>query len=102
MIGKSSSSVLGSSWRGGLPYWLAFLNELDIPEDNSAWAKAAPKAKLPESSVPYSLMILPDFNEKEYMNQPIEEGAKEVPTDEAIEPAGEAAAEEVGEDGTQD
>ena len=48
--------------------WLACLSELGILEDNPTWAKAALEAELPESPEPYSPLILPDFNKKEYMN----------------------------------
>ncbi|GFS30002.1 hypothetical protein Acr_00g0009640 [Actinidia rufa] len=72
--------------------------KLDILEDNPAWAKAAPEVELPESPESYSPMILPGFNEEEYMNQP----AEEAPADEATEHTGEAAAEEAREDAAQD
>ena len=35
--------------------------KLNIPVDNPAWAKAAP--------APYSAIILPDFDEEEYINR---------------------------------
>ncbi|GFS41351.1 hypothetical protein Acr_00g0073870 [Actinidia rufa] len=39
-------------------------------------------AELPESLEPYSPMILPGFNEEEYMNQPIEEDGVKAPVNE--------------------
>ncbi|GFY88976.1 hypothetical protein Acr_06g0009160 [Actinidia rufa] len=48
--------------------WTACLTELDIPEDNGVWAKAAPAPEFPKSSAPYSPLILLDFDELEYMN----------------------------------
>ncbi|GFS30025.1 hypothetical protein Acr_00g0009740 [Actinidia rufa] len=76
--------------------------KLGIHEDNPAWAKAAPEAELPESPESYSPMILPGFNEEEYMNQPAEEGGEVALADEVAERTGEAAAEEAGEDAAQD
>lgn len=46
--------------------WLACLTNLGVPED--AWSMVAPTAELPESPKPYLPMILPDFNEEEFMN----------------------------------
>ena len=54
--------------------WLAYLDDLYIPEDNLAWAKVALTAELFESLEPYSPLILPNFNEEEYMNQPAQRG----------------------------
>ncbi|GFY92410.1 hypothetical protein Acr_08g0008060 [Actinidia rufa] len=47
--------------------------------DHPVWAKAAPEVELLDFPDSYSPLILHDFNEKEYMNQPAEE-------DEAIAP----------------
>ena len=49
--------------------WISCLKELGIPEDNPAWTKATPAFVYPEPLAPYSLMILPDFDEKEYVNR---------------------------------
>ena len=53
--------------------WIACLTEFGIPEDNPAWDKAAHAPELPEPLTPYSPMILPDFDEEEYMNWPEED-----------------------------
>ena len=49
--------------------WLACLTELDIPADHLAWSKAAPEMELSNSPKPYLPLVLPGFNEEEYMNQ---------------------------------
>ncbi|GFZ14408.1 hypothetical protein Acr_24g0005980 [Actinidia rufa] len=43
-----------------------------IPEGNPAWTKSTPAPKFPKSSPPYSPMVLPGFNELEYLNRPEE------------------------------
>ena len=53
--------------------WLACLIELRIPEENLALAKIASAPKLLEPPVPYSPMILLDFDEEGYMNWPKED-----------------------------
>ena len=53
--------------------WFACLTEFGIPEDNPAWDKAAHAPELPEPLTPYSPMILPDFDEEEYMTWPEED-----------------------------
>ncbi|GFS40390.1 hypothetical protein Acr_00g0068260 [Actinidia rufa] len=67
-IGQGTTTVNKSS-RGVL----ACLSKLNIPEDNPTWAKVAPVPKFLESPMPYSPMILPDFDEEEYVNRPEEE-----------------------------
>ena len=42
---------------------------LDILEDNPAWAKVAPSPECPGSPVPYSPIIMPGFDEEEYVNR---------------------------------
>ena len=74
--------------------WLACLSELEVPEDNLAWAKAAPTPEFPEPSTPYSLIVLPDFEEEEYVNRPEEDEVVDdvvAPSDEAAQLAGEFA-----------
>ena len=74
--------------------WLACLAELGVPEDNPTWAKAAPTPEFPEPSTPYSLIVLPDFEEEEYVNRPEEDEVVDdvvAPSDEAAQLAGEFA-----------
>ncbi|GFS30377.1 hypothetical protein Acr_00g0011550 [Actinidia rufa] len=68
-----------------------------IPENNPAWAKTASAAELPESPKPYSPLILPCFNEEEYMNEPSKEDGEEAQANEATKPMREVVTEEVGE-----
>ncbi|GFZ09238.1 hypothetical protein Acr_20g0010460 [Actinidia rufa] len=42
------------------------------------WTTAAPEVVRPDAPYDYSSLILPGFNEEEYMNQPVEEGNKGV------------------------
>ncbi|GFY80802.1 sugar transporter protein 7 [Actinidia rufa] len=49
---------------------LAELQRVDI----SPWTTTAPKVELPNFTKAYSSLILPSFNEEEYINQPTEEG----------------------------
>ncbi|GFZ09226.1 hypothetical protein Acr_20g0010340 [Actinidia rufa] len=60
---------------------LSCLNELDVPEDNSVWAKAVPAPNFLESFRTFFPLILPGFNKEEFLNRPDEdEGAlKPVP-----------------------
>ena len=83
MIGRLLNSILGSTWRG-----FACLTELSIPTDNPAWAKAAFEVELSDSPKPYSPIILSNFNEEEYINQPSKEGGEEDPTKEGVKPRG--------------
>ena len=46
---------------------MACLKELGIPVDHPAWTKAALEVELSDSLEPYSPLILPNFNEEEYM-----------------------------------
>ena len=50
--------------------WLTCLTELGTLDDNPTWAKAALDPELPKSPMPYSPMILSDFDEEEYVNWP--------------------------------
>ena len=59
--------------------------------------KVAPIDELPESPKPYSPLILPDFNEEEYMNQPAEEDGEEAQVNEFAEHGRETTTEETGE-----
>ncbi|GFY84010.1 hypothetical protein Acr_03g0007840 [Actinidia rufa] len=88
--------------------WLACLTDLGIPEDNPTWSKAVLAVELLESSEPCFPMILPSFNEEDYMNQPAKEDGVEAPENEVAQPTGEVTtqpakevektvAEEVGE-----
>ncbi|GFY81580.1 hypothetical protein Acr_01g0013890 [Actinidia rufa] len=81
--------------------WLACLAELDIPEDNPAWAKAAPTVEFPKPPEPYSPLILLSLNEEEYLNQPTEEDGKEAQASKATEPEGEASVDEAGKVATE-
>ena len=49
--------------------WLACLEELSVLEDNPVWAKTTLTFEFPKLSMPYSPIILPDFNENEYVNR---------------------------------
>ena len=73
--------------------WLACLFELGIFKDNPAWAKAALAPKFPESLEPYSPLVLPNFDDEEYVNHPEEDDdALDVhvaPGNEAVNPTGE-------------
>ena len=89
--------------------WLACLTKLGIPEDNLAWAKATPAPELSEPLAPYSPVILPDFDEEEYMKRSKKDkdvaDAVVPPVNEIAqltEEAGRTNAEEAGEDETQD
>ncbi|GFZ00870.1 hypothetical protein Acr_14g0005050 [Actinidia rufa] len=82
--------------------WLACMAKLGILKDNPAWAKATFVTEFLESPKPYSLLILPSFNEEEYMNEPTKEVGKEAQVNEAAELVGEVAAEEVGKAAAQD
>ncbi|GFS46133.1 hypothetical protein Acr_00g0100310 [Actinidia rufa] len=53
--------------------WLSCLKKLGVPEDNLAWTRATPVPEFPESLVPYSPMILPGFDEEEFLNRPKED-----------------------------
>ncbi|GFZ14427.1 hypothetical protein Acr_24g0006170 [Actinidia rufa] len=77
--------------------WLACITKLGIPKDNPTWAKITPEAELLKSLKHHSPMILPSFNEEEYMNQPTEEDGEEAPTNEVFEPIREAVTKEAGE-----
>ncbi|GFS36489.1 hypothetical protein Acr_00g0046260 [Actinidia rufa] len=50
--------------------WLAYSEELGIPEDNLTLTKAAPVPEFLESLPPYLPMILPGFDEEKYLNRP--------------------------------
>ncbi|GFS45322.1 hypothetical protein Acr_00g0095460 [Actinidia rufa] len=65
---------------------LACLDKLGIPKDNPAWSKVAPVAELLVSLESCSPMILPDFNDEEFMNRPDEEEGAEAPTIEVTQP----------------
>ncbi|GFS42087.1 hypothetical protein Acr_00g0078040 [Actinidia rufa] len=52
--------------------WLAYLTDLGIPVDNPTWTKTTPEVELLDFPKPLSPLILPSFNEDEYMNQPTE------------------------------
>ncbi|GFY88871.1 hypothetical protein Acr_06g0008110 [Actinidia rufa] len=52
---------------------LSYLKELGVPEDNPAWARAAPAPEFLEFLAPYSPLILPGFNEEEFLNKPEED-----------------------------
>ena len=49
--------------------WLACLKELGTPTEHPTWTVAAPEVVLPDVTEVYSPLILPGFNEEEYMNQ---------------------------------
>ncbi|GFY82888.1 hypothetical protein Acr_02g0011280 [Actinidia rufa] len=68
--------------------WLACLAELGIPADNLAWSNPALGIELPKSPEPYSPMILPGFNEEEFMNRPNEEDGEEALENEATQSIG--------------
>ena len=53
--------------------WCACPTELGILEDNPAWAKATSAPEFPDLPTPYSLIILPSFDEEEYTNRPEED-----------------------------
>ena len=53
--------------------WLACLTELGVPEDNPTWAKAAPGPEFLVPPTSYSPIVLPSFNEEEYINRSEEE-----------------------------
>ena len=88
--------------------WLACLAELRVLEDNPAWAKTAPAPEFLKPLAPYSPIILPGFDEEEYVNRPKEDEV----VDEVVDPSNEAAqladeagqttVEGTGEDATQD
>ena len=65
------------------------MKELGIPEHNPAWAKATPALapEYPEPLAPYLPMILPGFDEDEYVNRPKEDEA----TDDVVAFSDEAA-----------
>ena len=77
------------------------MKELNVPEDSPAWARAAPALDFLKSPAPYSPLILPSFDEEEFMNRLDEdedEDALEPVPDPIVTPGAEAAnlAEEVG------
>ena len=53
--------------------WIACLTELDIFSNHPTWAKVTPKVELPNFLDLYLPLILPGFNNEEYMNQPAKE-----------------------------
>ncbi|GFS36783.1 hypothetical protein Acr_00g0048010 [Actinidia rufa] len=53
--------------------WIACLTELSVPAEHSTWTKAPSEVKLSDFPDPYSPLIMPNFNEEKYMNQPVEE-----------------------------
>ncbi|GFY89066.1 hypothetical protein Acr_06g0010060 [Actinidia rufa] len=57
--------------------WMAYLKE-GIPPDHPAWSAAAPEVKPMDPSQPYSSLVLPGFNEEEYMKEPSDEKSFEV------------------------
>ncbi|GFY87360.1 hypothetical protein Acr_05g0009990 [Actinidia rufa] len=77
--------------------WLACLAELDIPGDNQAWAKTTPTAELPEPPEPYFPLIMPNFNEEEFLNQHAEEGGEKAQASDATMLEGAVVVEEVEE-----
>ncbi|GFZ05472.1 hypothetical protein Acr_17g0010440 [Actinidia rufa] len=67
--------------------WIVCLIKLDILEDNPAWSKAVPALELSAPLTPYSPILLPDFDEEEYVNQPKKgEDGGDVPTTAAVLP----------------
>ncbi|GFS32684.1 hypothetical protein Acr_00g0024020 [Actinidia rufa] len=70
---KYSRQVVEVRFESLLEGWRPCLAELSILEDNLAWNKAALAPKFLESLTPYSPMILPGFDEDEYMNRPDED-----------------------------
>ena len=97
--------------------WLTCLDEFSIHKDNPAWAKVAPAPELPKPLAFYSPMILPSFDEEEYMNRMKEDqdvaNAVVPPVNEADKPVKEAGkttteeirkttAEGTGEDAARD
>ncbi|GFZ00995.1 hypothetical protein Acr_14g0006300 [Actinidia rufa] len=99
VFNKGVSQVTEVHSESFLEGWIACLAELDIPKDNPTWTKDALALEFPEFLAPYLLMILPSFDEEEYMNKP--EDDEDVPDlipDLVMAPSNEAATltEEVG------
>ncbi|GFS37635.1 hypothetical protein Acr_00g0053170 [Actinidia rufa] len=55
---------------------LACLMDLNTPANHPAWNVAAPEVEVPDPPEPYSPIMLLDFKEDEYANQPAEDGAE--------------------------
>ncbi|GFY83187.1 hypothetical protein Acr_02g0014270 [Actinidia rufa] len=53
----------------------ALLKELNTSAKHPAWNVVAPEVEVPDPPEPYSPILLLDFNEEEYANQPAEDGA---------------------------
>ncbi|GFZ19515.1 hypothetical protein Acr_28g0002200 [Actinidia rufa] len=54
--------------------WLACLKELSTPPEHLVWSAAQPLVSYPDSCPePYSLILLPGFDDDEYFSQSTEE-----------------------------
>ncbi|GFY91157.1 hypothetical protein Acr_07g0013530 [Actinidia rufa] len=66
---KAKKKVVEIHSKAFLEWWTTCLDDLGIPEDNLAWAKAVSTLEYPESPTPHSPLILPIFDKLKYMNR---------------------------------
>ena len=59
--------------------WLVCLKELSIPFDHPTLSANAPKVEPMDPPQPYSSLVLPDFNEEEYLKESTDEDLEKSP-----------------------